>query len=678
MYTGKLLAIAFTVIIISSCEQKQQQTNTYKGVDKSSMDTTVSPCEDFYLFANGTWIKNNPVPETENRWGAFYELRDQNNKILREILEKAMNDTGAAKGSNTQKIGDFYYCAMDSVKLDADKYAPLVPELEMIENIKDKSELSKIIARHHSYGSSPFFGLYVTQDLKQSDKYITYLVQSGLGLPDRDYYTNTDERFSKIRDLYGDHIDKIFFLAGKPVEKNKSYGKTVLKIENALANASMTAVERRDEEKQYNKMSTDSLKLLSPTFNWADYMSETGINISELIVSQPLFIQEFDKQVKSTSIEDIKVYLTWHLLHSAASKLSSDFEQENFNFYSTVLRGTKKMKPRWERALYYTNNALGEILGQEYVKVAFSQESKDRLNHLVDNLMSVFEERINKYDWMSEETKKQAQIKLKSVTRKIGYPDEWKDYSPLEISRESYVMNYFRANQFELKRNLDHLGKPIDKKEWFMSPQTVNAYYNPSMNEIVFPAGILHPPFFNPEADDAVNYGSICAVIGHELTHGFDDQGNRFDADGNMKNWWNEKDYEQFDKKAKMIIEQFNEYEAMEGLFVNGELTQGENIADLGGVSMAYAALKHSMQGKEPLIIDGFTPEQRLFIAYAQVWKNNERPESLRQMVMTNPHSPGEFRVKGPLSNLPEFFEAFGCKQGDKMVREESKQILIW
>lgn len=665
--------------LILSCNQAEKtQNKKLVGIDLASLDSSISPCTDFYKFANGTWLKNNPVPETEIRWGGFNILRDKNNAILRDILEKAMNDAGAAKGSNAQKLGDFFYCAMDSVKLEQEGFSPLKGEAEKISNIKSPDDLIKTIAHQHRIGISSVFGLGVEQDAKKNDQYAVYAGQSGLGLPDRDYYLTGDPRSKQLRDEYLTHVSKMFELTGKNETQSKAAAKTVMQVETRMAEASMTMVERRNPEAQYNKMSLDSLKKLSSSLNWDLYLSEIGLsNVYEIIVAQPLFFIRIQELLKQVSLDDWKTYLTWHLIHNSASKLSPDFENENFRFYGTILTGQKKVKPRWERTLQVINNSLGEVLGAEFVKVAFSEESKNRVNEMVSNLIAVFEVRLKNLDWMSDETKKQALTKLSKITRKMGFPDQWRDYSALSIERDSYVMNFFRGNEFEFNRNLAKLGKPIDRMEWLMPPQTVNAYYNPLMNEIVFPAGILQPPFFNPEADDAVNYGSMGAIIGHELTHGFDDEGNKFDADGNLNNWWTDEDYKNFHAKAELVVNQFNNYEVLDSLFVNGSLTLGENIADLGGVSISYDAYQKSLEGKERLAIDGFTPEQRFFLSYGQVWKGNSRPEALRQLVLTNPHSPEYFRVLGPLSNNPEFHKAFGCSDG-AMIRPDSLRAKIW
>ncbi|PCJ89795.1 MAG: peptidase M13 [Flavobacteriales bacterium] len=678
-----ILAASGICFFIAACnnqpkEEATQAEKQYKGVETANMDPTVSPCIDFYQYANGAWLTNNPIPETESRWGSFHEVRDRNNDILKKILEDATNNADAAQGSNTQKIGDFYFCAMDSAKLNADGITPLRNEFDIIANIKNTDDLITAIAHYHSQGIWPLFKIDIDQDAKQSTQYTTYFGQGGLGLPDRDYYLRDDAKSTQIRVDYNTLVTKMFELLGELPEDASENAKTVIEIETQLAKASMTRVETRDIENIYNKRTAEEFKTATPNINWNAYFDKTGINISEMVVNQPLFFEEINTMVNSTTLNDWKTYLNWYLINSTANKLSSDFENQSFWFYSTILRGIPKIQPRWKRVLKAANSSLGQIIGQEFVRTAFSEESKQRVNEMVDNLFAEFGDRIKTLDWMSEETQKQAQKKLSTVTRKMGYPDKWLDYSSLEINRDSYVTNWLQCNKFEFKRQVNKLGQPIDENEWHMPPQTVNAYYNPLMNEIAFPAGILQPPFFNPEADDAVNYGSMGAVIGHEFTHGFDDQGSKFDSEGNVNNWWTDQDKENFMEKAQLIVEQFNNYEALDSLFVNGQLTLGENIADLGGVSISFAAYQRSLEGKEQQAIDGFTPEQRFFIAYGQVWKNNYRPEALRQLVLTNPHSPSHFRVIGPLSNFPAFHEAFGCSEGEPMVRADSTRAKIW
>ena len=671
------IAAFFTAFKSSNESATSSDSEKKAGFSINSIDIAVNPKSDFYHFANGNWLKNNPVPQTESNWGSFILLRRDNEKLLRNILETATADTKALKGSVNQQIGDFYYTAMDTFKLEKEGIKPVAGEIQKINAIQSNKDLPALIAHLHSIGISSLFDFYVGQDAKNSEKNISYADQGGLGLPDRDYYLKKEEKFIKIRGEYLNHLTKIFkLLKYKNARENAN---TVMRIETELATISLTKTEQRNIEKLYNKMSLTEFKKINPSFNWDVYLNSIGIEeINEIIVTNPDFFRKVEELIGNTKTEDWKIYNIWHLFKSVSSKLNADFEKQNFYFYNTVLNGVKEMKPRWENALATTNEVMGELLGQAYVKIAFSPESKKKVNEMVDHLISAFRERINHLDWMSDSTKQKALVKLNSFNRKLGYPDKWQDYSSLEINRDSYVGNYLRSQNFHFNKMIRKINKPIDKTEWSMFPQTVNAYYSPMLNEIVFPAGIMQPPFFNPEADDAVNYGSMGAVIGHELTHGFDDQGCKFDSKGNLLNWWTEKDMEQFKSKTKVLVNQFNGYEVMESLFINGELTLGENIADLGGLSVAYYAYQKSLEGRRRETINGYSPEQRFFIGWAQVWKINMRPEYLRNMILTNPHSPGMYRVLGPLSNMPEFYAAFDVKPGDAMFRKEEDRAKIW
>jgi putative endopeptidase len=651
--------------------------NKQKGVEVSIMDQSIKPSEDLFRFANGTWLKNNPIPASEANWGAFNELQEKNNTLLRTIIEEAAR-ANAPKGSIKQKVGDFYAVAMDTLKLEKEGLKPIEQDLKKIDQAKSTEDVIRIIADFHKYGTGSLFGLYVTQDQKKSDEYIAYLNQGGLGLPDRDYYLKEDDNSKKIREEYIDHIGKIFTLAGKK-EMASNAPKIIMAMETDLAKASMTNVELRDDEKQYHKFTYAELNKSYPASRWETYFQAVGIpKIENLIVSQPDFFAKANEMMSSYSLNDWKVYLTWSLLNEAADKLGADLEKQNFKFYGTVLSGTKEMRPRWKRMISATNVALGEAVGQLYVEKAFSPESKKRVNEMVDNLMAAYKERIINLDWMSETTKQKALEKLAAFNRKLGYPDKWRDYTPLTINRESYYSNSVNAQNFRFNRMISKLGKPIDRTEWGLTPQTINAYYSAQKNEIVFPAAIMQPPFFNADADDAVNYGAIGAVIGHEITHGFDDQGSRYDKDGNMLDWWTAEDRKKFDERTKKIVDQFNNYKALDDLNVNGELTLGENIADLGGLTMAYAAYQRSLKGRQRSNIEGFTPEQRFFIGWAQVWRVNYRPESLRRLVLTNVHSPENFRAIGAPSNLTEFYEAFNVKPGDPMHRDENLRAKVW
>jgi putative endopeptidase len=672
-----------SVVALASCggeSKKEEAKRPNTGIDMANIDSTAKPVDDFYQFVNGKWLANNQIPESESRWGSFSELEKLNKAKLLAILEEAAADKTVKAGSNRQKIGDFYSAAMDSVKLNADGITPLKEELAAIENIKTTEDLQKSVAHLHTIGVGAMFGEYIGQDPKMSTEYITQIGQGGIGLPDRDYYTNTDERTVGIQKAYVKHMANMFVLLGDKPEAAEKSAKTVYGIETGFAKASMTKIEMRDPEKQYNKKTLKELAELTPNFNWNMFFDMNGIKgVNSVVVAQPAFFKALNTSIKSVSLADWKTYLRWCLIDQTASKLSDNVVNEHFDFYGKTLLGTPALKPRWKRSLEATDASLGDALGQIFVEKHFTQESKDRVAEMVKNLIAAYRVRIASRDWMSEETKKAANLKLDKVMLKLGYPDKWKDYSSLDIKRDSYVQNYMRANMYAYKEMANKLGKPVDRTEWGMTPPTINAYYNPTMNEIVFPAGIMQPIFFNPDADDAVNYGCMGAIIGHELTHGFDDEGAQFDADGNLKNWWTQTDIANFKKKTDMLVTQFNNYIAIDSMHVRGELTLGENIADLGGLTISYYALKKSMEGKPaPEKIDGYTAEQRFFMSWAQGWRGNMRPEFLKNMVQTNPHSPGNFRGNGAPSNMQEFYDAFGVKEGDKMYRPKAERAEIW
>ena len=668
-------AISLSAFVIET-----RPSSSAPGIDVQNMDKAVKPTDDFFLFVNGNWIKNNPIPASESTWGSFKELHEKNTQRLRTILKEAADDKTAQQGSNTQKIRDFYNMAMDSVKLNKERATPLNAEFENINKITNTTELMKEVAHLHSIGIQPLFTLYIDQDQKISTEYITQFFQGGIALPDRDYYTNNDDRTLGIQKAYLEHLENVFKLLGDKPEQAKKNAKTVFDIETNLAKASMTQIELRDPQSQYNKKTIQELNALAPDLQMNVYFEGVNIRgINHVIVGQPKFFEELNRGMKAVSIADWKTYLRWTLISQTATKLSDDFVNESFKFFGNTLVGIPSLKARWKRALEAADGSLGDALGQLFVKKYFTEDSKKRVNEMVDNLVAAYRVRINSRDWMSEETKKQAQLKLDKIIRKLGYPDKWKDYSTLDIKTDSYVANVLRANTYAFKEMVNRLGKPIDKQFWFMTAPTINAYYNPTINEIVFPAGIMQPVFFNPEADDAVNYGSMGAVIGHELTHGFDDQGAQYDADGNLKNWWTKEDMERFKAKTDVLVKQFDNYVAIDDIHVKGQLTLGENIADLGGLTIAYYAYKKSLEGKPaPAKIDGFTGEQRFFIAWAQSWRVNMRPAYLKNMIQTNPHSPGNFRANAAPSNMQEFYDAFGVKPGDKMYRPKEERAEIW
>ena len=651
-------------------------------LDPRNMDTAVKPQDDFYLYANGGWLKRNPVPPEYSRWGAFSELEEKNNEALHKIAEKTANthvDANAAP--EVQKVGDYYASGMDEKTIDAARTKPLEDELKRIDAIKDRADLLNAIARLHTIGVDAFFEFGSGQDAKDSTRDIAQAHQGGLGLPDRDYYTKTDEDSKKKRAAYADHVTKILTLLGEPPGKAAEDARKIMALETSLAKASRTRVELRDPQKNYNKMSQADLQKLTPDWNWADYFKAINLNEpGDINVGQPDFFKAANAMFTKTSIDDWKTYLRWHLIDDAAAELSKDFVNEDFNFNERVLRGTKEIKPRWKRVVASTNGAVGEALGKLYVADYFPPEAKARALEMINNLKAALADRIKTVDWMDEPTKQAALKKLEAMNVKIGYPDKWRDYSLLKIDRDSYVSNAMRAANFEVNRHLKKIGKPVDRTEWGMTPETVNAYYSPSINEIVFPAGILQPPFFDAEMDDAVNYGAIGVVIGHEMTHGFDDQGRKYDGEGNLKDWWTADDAKAFEERAQKVVEQYNSYEALPGLHVNGKLTLGENIADLGGTSIAYEALQRAL-AKDPSkrkTIDGFTPEQRFFISLAQIWRTNIREAEARRLVTVDPHSPGQFRAIGPHVNLQQFYDAFDIKAGAPMWRDPALRAKIW
>ncbi|MGE5680899.1 MAG: M13 family metallopeptidase, partial [Bacillota bacterium] len=642
------------------------------------INNKVKPNTDFYEFAVGSWLKNNPIPDEYSRWGSFEILAEENYKILKDILEAA-SKSNSPKGSIEQKIGDFFNSGMNTKKIEQDGSEPVKPILSEINLISNYEQLNTEIANLHNLGLTPLFSFSSAPDAKNSSTVIAQLRQSGLGLPDRDYYLNTDLNSKEIREKYQKHIAKMFELTGQSKESAAKIASDILQIETRLARSSMDKVALRDPYKTYNKMSADDLGKLSPDFNWKLYFRTVGIeNPGDINVAQPDFFKDLSAALKEISLDQWKGYLKWNVLRNSADYLSSNFVDEKFAFYGKTLNGLKILQPRWKRVLLNTNNVLGEALGQLFVEKTFPPEAKQRASAIVENLLKAMEERIKGLDWMSEQTKQQALKKLQAFTVKIGYPDKWIDYSNLGITKDSFYNNILNGFRFEFKREIAKIGKPVDRSEWEMYPQTVNAYYEPSKNEICFPAAILQPPFFNTKADDALNYGAMGAVIGHEITHGFDDEGRQYDEQGNVKDWWTKEDGKKFDEKAAIVAKQYENFYPVEGMHLNGSFTNGENIADLGGLTVALTAFKKTEQYKNRQKIDGFTPEQRFFLSWAQVWKNNIREEALKLRINTDPHSPGKYRVIGPLSNMPEFWDAFSIKPGDSMYKEKELQVKIW
>ncbi|GAB2864255.1 M13 family metallopeptidase [Hymenobacter ruber] len=649
------------------------------GINIANIDPSVKPCEDFFHYASGNWLKNNPIPAAESRWGSFNELANNNNATLRAILEQAAkNAPKATKGSNAQKVGDFYASAMDSAAIEAAGLKYLKPHLDRIMAINSLADEQKFLADPKAHAGSVWFGSGVGQDEKISTQYAVYLGQGGLSLPDRDYYLKDDARSKAIRAAYQTYQVNIFKMLGDDQATAEKNAAAVTRIETRLAKASKSRVDLRDPYANYNKMTVADASAAYPNLALPMLLKDGGLGAAkEVIVGQPDFLKEVSVMLKDEPLADQKQYLRWHLVSSSTAALPKAYGDEAFK-YQQVLSGAKKQQPRWKRMLGSTDRALGEAFGQLYVDKAFSPAAKARAKQMIENLRVAYAERIQATDWMSAATKKEALTKLNAFTVKIGYPDKWKDYSKLNISRESYLNNLFAAQEWANQEEISKFGKPIDRTEWGMTPPTVNAYYNPPMNEIVFPAGILQPPFFDAKADDAVNYGGIGAVIGHEMTHGFDDQGRQYDAKGNLKDWWTKEDADKFNAKAAIVGKQFDAFTPLDSVHVNGKLTMGENLADLGGLTIAYQAFEKTAQAKGGQKIDGFTPEQRFFLAYGQIWRTNTRDEYIRQQVQTDPHSPAMYRTNGPLMNMPEFYKAFGCQDGNKMMRPTAERSKIW
>jgi putative endopeptidase len=676
------LRFVITLVVAASLGLAAFAQTTPRGFDPANMcTTTCKACEDFYQYANGGWIAKTEIPPAFSTWGITSPLREKNIATLHEILEESEKNTAAPKGSNEQKIGSFYASCMDEAKIEAAGATPLAKEIAAINALKSNKELPATLAHLHRIGVSSVFNFGAGQDFKNSASVIAVTGQGGLSLPDRDFYLKDDAKSKSTRDAYVQHVTNMFKLLGDDADKAAAEAQTVMKIETQLAQVSLDRVARRDPSKSYHKMSSADLKNVMVNFDWATYTKKLGAPaFSEVNVAHPDFFKGVDQMLVSVPIDDWKTYLRWHVVHDAADALSAAFVNENFDFYNRTLNGTKENQPRWRRCVVATDQNLGEALGEVYVKKAFPPEAKARMKELVNNLIVALREDIPTLDWMSEPTRQAAISKLNAFGVKIGYPDKWRDYSTLKIERTSFRDNLLRANEFGRQRNLAKMGRPVDRTEWAMTPPTINAYNNSLMNEIVFPAGILQPPYFDLTADDALNYGAIGAVIGHEMSHGFDDQGRKFDLQGNLKDWWAEADAKNYTDRANCVEQQFSSFRVEEiGLNQNGKLVLGESIGDLGGLKIAWLAFQKAMQGKpRPADIDGFTPEQRFFLGWAQVWGRKQTPEAMRQQILTDPHPLGRFRVNGPLSNMPQFAEAFHCNLGDAMVRPPDKRCQVW
>lgn len=655
----------------------EYQTNE-RGLDRRNMDLTASACEDFYQYANGEWLSRNPIPEEQSSWGMSSELRERNYIVLRGILEESVASDAMA-GTNKRKAGDFWRTAMDTEKLKEDGAAPLHTDMKRIAEMKTLGDLQAFLYDSHARGDRILFGSSVFQDLKNSDQYMFYATQGGLGLPDRDYYTREDDESVALRSKYTAHVSAMLQLLGDSAETADSAAQAILALETRLAEASLSNVERRDPANLYNLQTVTETDEATPNFSWSTYFERLGLaDLESFSYAHPKFFAEMNQLLEELPLDTWRGYLRWNVVNNAASYLSDAFVDEEFSFYGQTLQGTQELKPRWKRSIDRVSRSMGEALGQVYVETEFPPETKASADAMIENLRSTVGTRIQALPWMGEETKTRALEKLGTFVSKIGYPDEWRDYTKLEIGTDSYLANVRSANAFERQRNLGKMGQPIDRNEWRMAPQTVNAYYSPVANEIVFPAAIMQPPYFDGKMDDAVNYGAMGAVIGHEFMHGFDDKGSKFDAKGNMANWWTDEDRARFEERTKMLVEQYSNFVAVDDLHVNGELTLGENIGDLAGLTMAYHALQTSLEKNHPGEIDGFTPEQRFFLSWAQAWRRNYRDEALKLQVNTNPHSPANFRTLGPLANMSEFAAAFECKDGDAMVRAADKRAEIW
>ncbi|WGL18157.1 M13 family metallopeptidase [Microbulbifer bruguierae] len=651
-----------------------QQAGLSSGIDLSAMDTNVRPQDDFFSYVNGTWMKNTEIPADKSSWGAFYMLRD---KATEEVKTLIMEAGEHADNAGAKQIGDLYNSFMNEEVIEKKGFTAIAGELAKVDAINSAKDLTDFFAYADTVGYSTPFGAGIWQDLKDVENYIAVLWQGGLGLPDRDYYFDETEKGQKLQQAYRDYLVKVQQLAG--LDNAEANADAIYALEKSLAAHHRTRVDNRDPEKYYNKKSVAELKALLPAVDWDSYLQMAHLEKAEnFMVAQPEYLQAVSQIVTNTDLETWKRYLKIKVISSAAPYLHSEIAQANFDFYSTTIRGVEQMQPRWKRAVEFVNGSVGELVGQRYVEKYFPPEAKARMVELVNNLKAAYGESIESLTWMSEETKQQALEKLANFTTKIGYPDQWRDYSALEVSADNLVGNAIAATLFETLNERNKLGKPLDRSEWGMSPQTVNAYYNPPMNEIVFPAAILQPPFFNMQADDAVNYGGIGGVIGHEIGHGFDDKGSKFDGKGYLNNWWTDSDLSNFEGLTGKLVAQYNGFAPLEGEHVNGELTLGENIGDLSGLGIAYKAYKMSLNGKEAPVIDGFTGDQRVFLGWAQVWRAKMRDEALSERLKTDPHSPAEYRVQGVLPNIEAFYSAFDVKEGDGMYLPKEDRVVIW
>lgn len=671
--------LAAGMVAFASCNTPQKEVVKIAAIDPANLDTTVAAGTDFYQYACGGWIKNNPLKPEYARFGTFDQLRENNQEQLRVLIEE-LSATPHEAGSVAQKIGVLYAMGLDSTKLNAEGVAPIKEELAAINSLATKADISRMVATLHKEGMAPFFALAIDADEKNSDMNIVQLYQAGIGMGDRDYYLLEDEGSAKMRDAYKAYINKLFTLSGSSPEQAEAAVDAVMKIEKGIAGISYSREDLRDSQKNYNKVAYEDFKKIGSPLDWDVYFESIGLaGLKELDAKQISFYKDLDSVLRNTTVDEQKYYLAFNLLNTASSYLSDDFVDAEFEFYGKVMSGKQERQPRWKRSLGTVNGALGEAVGEMYVAKYFPASSKEKMLTLVGNLQTALSERINGLEWMGDTTKMKAQEKLAAFTVKIGYPDKWRDYSGLEIKDDSYWANVRRSNIFDMEYQLADAGKPVDKSRWYMSPQTVNAYYNPTTNEICFPAAILQPPFFNPDADDAVNYGAIGVVIGHEMTHGFDDQGRNYDKDGNLVDWWTAEDATRFTERADKLADQYDQIIVVDTIHANGRFTLGENIADHGGLLVAHQAYLNSLKGKEaPAPIDGFTNEQRFFLGYATLWGQNIRPEEIRRLTKIDPHSLGKWRVNAALRNIAPFYGAFDIKEGDPMYMAPADRVVIW
>jgi endothelin-converting enzyme/putative endopeptidase len=669
----KMLTIFLMLAAALIAQDKPKQADVRFSEDM--LDKNIDPCNDFYAYACGKWMAQNPVPSDRSSWGRFNELAQRGEFVVRDILEKA-SGVRPERSASEQKIGDYYATCMDEAAIEKAGTKPLEADLQSIASIRSKDDLAKELVRLHREGTDAVFGFDSGADFKNASQVIAEVDQGGLGMPDRDYYLKDDAKSAELRKKYVEHVAKMFTLLGDDKSKADAEARVVMEIETGLAKGALDQTSRRDPQKVYHKLSNKELAALSPGFNWNVYIEGVGApRFDSLNVSEPEFVKNMQEVISAHSLEDWKIYLRWHTVHSNASLLPTAFVNENFDYFSKTLQGTKELRPRWKRCVGFTNNDLGELVGQIYVQQTFGAEGKERTLAMVEALEKALGEDIKSVSWMGADTKTQALGKLQAITNRIGYPDKWRDYSTLQIVRGDALGNSQRANQHDFQRRLDKIGKPLDKRDWPYPPMTVNATYDPTQNNITFPAGILQPPFYDNQADDAMNFGGIGAVIGHELTHGFDDQGSQFDADGNLRDWWTANDKKQFEERTGCIKDQYANFVAVDDLKLNGKLTLGENTADNGGMRIAYMALLNTLAGKEPAPIDGLTAEQRFFLGWANVWCSNRTDAFARMLVTIDPHSPPKDRVNGTVSNMPEFRQAYRCAATAPMVNQNACRV---